>query len=290
MKTKLLAGQAPSGAYFRPAYHRLTGSLTAGGPGGYLRLRPFNRHNISQMKHPIPIRIPIGWWVPFVVRLWNRRHLLFAISLLDGPHIGMGLGEVRDSADALNNILPRVVSSKAESEVVVKCVQQAAQILGPAFDVLICVVEVANAQARGRRRHQLHQSSRTFLGNGLRIECGLSCYNGPNQRGIKAEFMGVLLNDEIIACWGALGWGYGSWHNVGRAFICSQCGGHGVLGWNVGQNANAVFVNVRIQGLGGCMLAWAHETNHDHRKGTSSQPKRVGFEDAFHKAVKMVGG
>ena len=115
----------------------------------------------------------------------GRRQAEAACGLEGGQHLRhvvAGFGEGRHAAMFGNRILARIVPRKDEDRIALEGLHQEVEKGHATADVLPGIEGVADAEARGRGRHQLHQPLRAGLAHGILASCGFDRDHRQHER------------------------------------------------------------------------------------------------------------
>ena len=109
-------------------------------------------------------------------------------QLPDPAHVVLGFAVGRHATVAVDRTFASVVAGCGKGQVAIEAFQQPRKILHAATDVLPGVIGIAYAEARGGRRHQLHQALRAGMGQGQRVVGRLGVHDRADHRLFHAEF------------------------------------------------------------------------------------------------------
>ena len=134
------------------------------------------------------------------MRLRNGFFLSYFLAVVivdDAGYISASLVKGRHSPVPFDAFRSRVVGSEGFDEIEIVALQQFAKITASAAYIGLGIEGIVHSQRAGGRRHELHQSTRTFRRHRVGIESAFGMNNAVHQIGIEVVGGAGGVNDVV---------------------------------------------------------------------------------------------
>src|SRR6202030_243824 len=112
-------------------------------------------------------------------------NLLGVVLVHDARYIRARFSKWRHTPILLNPLRTSVISSQSFDEIEIIKLKQFPQIAAPARNICLRIESIVHAQLIGGAGHELHQSTRAFRRNRMRIESTFSVNNAVHEVGVQ---------------------------------------------------------------------------------------------------------